>query len=64
MYGGDSWTIRKAEGQRIDAFKLMLEKTLEGHLDSMEIKLVNPKGNQPSIFTGRTDVKAEAPILW
>ena len=33
-------------------------------LDSMEIKPVNPKGNQPWIFTGRTDAKAEAPIVW
>ena len=39
-----------------------LEKTLEIPLDSKEIKLVNPKGNQPRIFIGRTD--AEAPILW
>ena len=42
----------------------MLEKTLKGTLDSMEIKPVNPKGNQPWIFTGRTDAEAEAPILW
>jgi len=41
---------------------MVLEKTLEGPLDSKEIKPVNPKGNQPWIFTGRTD--AEAPILW
>jgi len=47
IYGCESWTVKKAGGQRIDAFKLMLEKTLEGHLDSTEIKLVNPKGNQP-----------------
>ena len=40
----------------------MLEKTLKGTLDSMEIKPVNPKGNQSSIFIGRTDT--EAPILW
>ena len=33
-------------------------------LDSKEIKPVNPKGNQPRIFTGRTDAKAEAPVLW
>ena len=42
----------------------MLEKTPESPLDSKEIKPVNPKGNQPRIFTGRTDDKAEAPILW
>ena len=41
---------------------VMLEKTLESPLDSMEIKSVNPKGNQPWIFNGRTD--AEALILW
>ena len=40
------------------------EKTLESPLDSKEIKLVNPKENQPWIFTGRTDAEAEAPILW
>ena len=42
----------------------MLEKTLEGLLDSKEIKPVNPKGNQPGIFIGRTDAEAEAPIAW
>ena len=45
-YKCESWTIKKAEHQRIDAFKLMLEKTLESSLESMEIKPVNPKGNQ------------------
>ena len=43
---------------------VVLEKTLESHLDSKEIKSVNPKGNQSWIFTGRTDAEAEAPILW
>jgi len=42
----------------------VLWKTLENPLDSKEIKPVNPKGNQPSIFIGRTDAKTEAPILW
>ena len=41
---------------------MVLEKTLESPLDSQEIKPVNPKGNQPSIFIGRTDV--EASIIW
>ena len=40
-----------------------LEKTLESPLDSKEIKPVNPKGNQPWIFIGRTDAEAEVPIL-
>ena len=41
----------------------MLEKTLESPLDSKEIQPVNPKGNQPWIFIGRTDPEAEAPVL-
>ena len=42
---------------------MVLEKTLESPLDSMEIQPVNPKGNQPCIFIG-TDAEAEAPKLW
>ena len=41
---------------------MVLEKTLESPLNSKEIKPVNPKGNQPWIFIGRTDAEAEAPI--
>ena len=48
MYRCDSWTIKKAERQRIDAFKVWYwDKTLEIPLDNKEIKLVTPKGNQP-----------------
>ena len=43
---------------------LVLEKILESPLESKKIKPVNSKGNQPWIFTGRTDAEAEAPILW
>ena len=43
---------------------VVLEKILESPLDSKEFKSVNPKGNQPWIFIGRTDGEAEAPILW
>ena len=43
---------------------VVLEKTLESPLDSKEIKAVNPKENQSWIFIGKTDAKAEAPILW
>ena len=43
---------------------MALEKTLENRLDCKEIKPVNPKGNQSWVFTGRTDVEAETPILW
>ena len=43
---------------------VVLQKTLESPLDCKEIKTVNPKGNHSWIFIGRTDAKAEAPILW
>ena len=43
---------------------VVLEKTLESPLDSKKIKSVNPKGNQPWIFTGRTDIEVEAPVVW
>ena len=45
MYGCESWIIKRAEHQRIDAFEL-LEKTLESPLESKEIQAVHPKGNQ------------------
>ena len=63
MYGCEMWTIKKAECQRIDALTVVLENTLEGPLDCKEIKTVNSKGNQSWTFIGRTDAKAEAPIL-
>ena len=43
---------------------VVLEKTLGSSLNCKETKPVNPKGNQPWIFTGGTDAEAEAPILW
>ena len=54
MYGYESWTIKKNWCFRT----VVLEKTLQSTLDSKEIKPVNPKGNQPWIFTERTDAKA------
>ena len=62
MYGFESWTIKKAEHWRIDAFELWCWRRLLSPLDHKEIKPVNPKGNQSRILIGRTD--AEAPILW
>ena len=47
MYGYENWTVKKAERRRIDAFELLLEKTLESPLDCKEIQLVHRKGNQP-----------------
>ena len=62
-YSCDSWTIKKAECQRIDAFELWCWRRLsESLLDSKKIKPVNLKGNQTRILIGRTD--AEAPVFW
>ena len=43
---------------------VVLEKTLESPLDCKEIQTVHPKGNQSWVFIGRSDIKAETPILW
>ena len=60
-----SWTIKKAEHWRIDAFELWCWKRLLRALWTYkEIKSVNPKGNQSWIFIGRADVEDETPILW
>ena len=58
------WTIKQAECQRTDAFKLcVLEKTTDSLLDCKEIKPAHPKGNQSWIFIGRTGAESEAPFL-
>ena len=62
MYGCESWTI-KAEHRRVNAFELRCWRTLESPLDCKEIQPVHPKGDQSWVFTGRTDVEAETPIL-
>ena len=65
MYGCESWTIKKAEHWRIDAFELSCWRRLLRVLwTPLEIKQVNPKRNQSWIFTGRTEAEAETPILW
>ena len=61
MYGCESWTIKKAECQRIDAFELRYWKRLESPLDSKEIQPVHPKGDQFWVFIERTDAEAEIP---
>ena len=58
MYCCESWTVKKAECQSIDA------ESPESLLDSKEIKPVHLKGDQPWIFTGKTDAEADAPIIW
>ena len=65
MYGCESWTIKKAECRRIDAFELWCwRRLLRIPWTCKEIQPVHPKGDQSWVFTGRTDVEAETPILW
>ena len=65
MYGCESWTIKKPECQRIDAFELWCwRRLLKSPLDCKEIQPVHPKGNQSWIFIRKTDAEAETPILW
>ena len=63
MYGCESWTVKKAECQRIDAFELWCWKTLKSPLDCKEIQPVHSK-DQPWVFFGRNDAEAETPVLW
>ena len=65
MCGCESWTVKKAECQRIDAFELWCwRRLLKSPLDCKKIQPVHPKGDQSWVFIGRTDAKAETPILW
>ena len=71
LYKCESRTIKEAflsaffhQLERIDNFEVWCWRRFESPLDSKEIKPVNPKGNQPWIFIGRTEAEAEAPILW
>jgi len=64
IYRCESWTIKKSECHKIDAFKLWCWGRLESPVDSKEIKPFNPKGNKFWIFIGRSDVETEAPVLW
>ena len=61
MYGCENWTVKKAEGWRINAFELWYWRRV---LDCKEIQPVHPKENQSWIFIGRTDAEAETLILW
>ena len=63
MYGCESWTVKKAESPKIDAFELWCWRRLLSPLDCMEIQPVYLKGDQSWVFTGRTDAEAKTPIL-
>ena len=64
MYGCESWTVKKAECQRIDAFELWCWRRLESPLDCKEIQPVHSEGDHPWDFFGRNDAKAETAVLW
>ena len=65
MYGCESWTVKKAECPRIDAFELWCWRRLfESPMDCKKIQPVHSEGDQPWDFFGRTDAKAKTPVLW
>ena len=64
MYGCESWTVKKAEHRRIDAFELWYCRRLECPLDCKEFQPVHSEGDQSWVFIGRTDAEAETPVLW
>ena len=66
IYGCESWTVKKAEHRRIDAFELWCRRRLlrVPYLDCKETQPVHPKGDQSWVFIRRTDAEAETPILW
>ena len=64
MYGCESWTVKKAEHRRIDAFELWCWRRLESPLDCKDFQPVHPKGDQSWVFIGRTDAEAETIVLW
>ena len=65
MYGCERWIIKKSWVQKNWCFwTVVLEKTPESPLGCKEIQPVHPKGDQPWVFFGRTDAKAETPVLW
>ena len=64
MYGCESWTVKKAERRRIDAFELWCWSRLLSPLDCKEIQPVHSEGDQPWDFFGRSDAKADTPVLW
>ena len=66
MYGCESWTVKKSEHRKIDAFELWCWRTvvLQSPLDYKDIQPVHPKAYQSWVFIGRTDAEAETLILW
>ena len=63
MYECESWTVKKAECRRIDAFELWCWRRLESPLDCKAVQAVHSEGDQPWMFFGRNDAKAATPVL-
>ena len=65
MYGCESWTVKKAEHRKINAFQLWCwRRLLRVQGECKEIQPVHPKGDQSWVFIGRTDVEAATPVFW
>ena len=64
MYGCESWTVKKAEHQKIAAFELWCWRQLLRVPDCKKIQPVHPEGDKSWVFIGRTDAEAETPIVW
>ena len=65
MYGCESWTVKKAERKRIDAFELWCwRRLLRVPWTARRSNPVHSKGDQLWVFFGRNDAKAETPVLW
>ena len=64
MYGCESWTLKKADTKELMLLNCGVGGTLESPMDCKEIQPVHSKGDQSWMFFGRTDAKAETPILW
>ena len=63
MYGCESWTVKKAERQKIDAFELWCWRRL-WRVPWTARRSVHPKGDKSWVFIGRTDAEVETPVLW
>ena len=64
MYGCESWTVKKAELEELMLLNCGVGEDSCESLGLQEVQPVYPKGDQSWVFIGRTDVEAEAPILW
>ena len=62
MYGCESWTVKKSEHEELIVLNFGIGE--DSSLDCKEIHPVHSEGDQPWVFFGRNDAKAETPVLW